>query len=419
MTIATSTHVKIRANSDGYDKIPTSIFNNFRQELEVDNQYPLVLQRAASSEAKLPSYIDNGCDDGIDIDIIDDIDTLSISSSDDSFIIGSEYYNTQHHVVNSSFDSFIRIDDSDYDSIASYNSDDIIMLSSPSSQQQQRLATVESGIALSDLETSSPTSSPTSSSRPKMEKSPSDNGCRSSMAFLPPLHPSSSSSNSHGALLPQSNDSTTNAVAEQQRTHRANDNNMSSSSYYSLDAGKHGFLTHHTPAASVDSLVFQYQDDIVLVPKSGEGGGEGEEEEEEEEANTPPIAHGTSVEVDGRELSPRCILPYQERKRLMELEEDDHNGEHSRESSSSSSPGRFLELEEKDQKDAQDQQQQGQQHPEKVTASKSRVSDEGLSSPKAECFTRLFARVTKKAKKSRRKISRMRRFCMSWMMKKN
>jgi len=470
MTIATpSPRNKIRANSNGYVSIPTSIFNNFRQELEIDdNRYPLALKRAASSEAKLPSYIDNGCDDDIDIDIdiIDDTDTLSISSSDDSFVTGSFHNddddndennnNTQRHAVNSSFDSFIRTDDSDYDGVTNYNSD--------MSSQPRRLATVESGIALSDLDmTEKKTSSSSSSS--KMGKSPSDMGCRSSMAFLPPLHPNPSGSDSHDVLCAEQQ--------QQHRTHRTNNdsNNMSSSSYYSLDAGKHGFLTHHTPADSVDSLVFQYQD----VPTSE---GRGEEEEEEEDTNTPPIATGTSVEMNGWELSPRCILPYQERKRLMELEEDDHEGEHSRESSSSSSSGRFLELEEEAKKDGQDQ-----QHPaEEVTESESGVSDEGkvvegggstikgvetssmygreesnaidcgspkeyetttiataepgqaktntnnegnndqspttlpptrtgLPSPKAGCFTRLFARATKKAKNSRGKISsRMRRF---------
>ena len=66
----------------------------------------------------MPSYIDNGCDDDIDIDvdIIDDTDRRSIRSLDDSFITGSFHNddendnnnnNTQHNVVNSSFDSFI------------------------------------------------------------------------------------------------------------------------------------------------------------------------------------------------------------------------------------------------------------------------------------------------------------------------
>ena len=106
----------------------------------------------------MPSYIDNGCDDDIDIDvdIIDDTDRRSIRSLDDSFITGSFHNdddndnnnnNTQHNVVNSSFDSFIQTDDSDYDGIANYNSD--------MSYQPQRLATVESGIALSDLDKTS------------------------------------------------------------------------------------------------------------------------------------------------------------------------------------------------------------------------------------------------------------------------
>jgi len=449
MTIATpSPHVKIRANSDGYDNITnTSIFNNIHQEFELDNQYPLVLKRAASSEAKLPSYIDNGCDDDyIDIDLVDDTDTLSISSSDDSFT-GSECYSNnnntqqQQHVVNSSFDSFIR---TDLDGIA-YNSD------MSSQQPQQRLATVESGIALSDLDLAEKKKKKTSmatTSSPKMGKSRPDIGCRSSMAFLPPLHPSSSSvsNNSHGVLLSpsslsQSNDSTT-TVAEQQRTHRAN--SISSSSYYSLDAGKHGFLTHHTPADSVDSLVFQY-------PTSEVGGGEvEEEEEEEEETNTPPIpmAHGTSVEMNGWELSPRCILPYQERKRLMELEEEVvRNGGRVTESESGvsdegggGSPTKDDETNSmygREESDAIDYDAPEKDEtattatavPGQATSNTNNEGNNdqsppptpppaGLSSPKAS-FTRLFAKVTKEAKKSRGKISRMRRFCMGWMMKKN
>jgi hypothetical protein len=72
---------------------------------------------------------------------------------------------------------------------------------------------------------------------------------------------------------------------------------QTTNSYYSVDAGKHGFLTHNKDHSLNDD------NDSV--------------------ANGSLVLKYEPEDLPQRQTTPPCILPYHERKRLMELEHEE------------------------------------------------------------------------------------------------
>jgi len=228
MVVSTMTevpHGKARANSTdatGYNNnSDDSHHDDNNQLLDYNNDYAL-RQRATSSEAQLPS----------------------------------QSHSHDNHLNNSDHGSSISITSSSCDGSndSSTRSPTRPTLQRHNSYNTKRLQTIESGIALADSANNSPHGTP-----------------------KPPLHPSN---NNNGTLL-HSPDTLSSAdkvvidkpdaISQRNSSHQSQHSSISHYSYYSVDAGKHGFLSQGDDSDSVNyngcdydagsangSLVFKY-----------------------------------------------------------------------------------------------------------------------------------------------------------------
>mmetsp|Transcript_34027 Transcript_34027/g.62611 ORF Transcript_34027/g.62611 Transcript_34027/m.62611 type:complete len:685 (-) Transcript_34027:237-2291(-) len=368
MTLSPPPHtIKTRANSsdDYYGNTDATDFD-------------CPLQRAASSEAQLPSYHSG---------------SLSISSDDDIYNSGtSQHENNYHYNTLQHHDSFnhsstkpqqplpaaaqitrAKSDSSHNDSSTTTKSR---LLQTTPHSGMKRLQTIESGIALAQQD---PTVGGASSSPPKRHTS-----------MIQQQHHSPQCQSPHTGNLettsPQGNAS---PLLPPRHLLPSSDY-----SYYSVDAGKHGFLNQHHPivhsndndsdVGSIDgnssngSLVFKYlpgeetppaeyalpasilrvygvECDEAAPTFSTENGNRIQWHRTEREGSCVSNGSRSSIVfdvehgIDGtnespnearndkdtikrgsppnnlsslRDLSPKRILPYHERKRLMELEEE-------------------------------------------------------------------------------------------------
>ena len=188
----------------------------------------------------------------------------------------------------------------------------------------KRLQTIESGIALAQQD---PTVGGASSSPPKqhnsmiqpqhhspqcqsrhpvnLETNKSPQG--SASPLLPPRHPCDGHNGSLPPMIPQIGSMDT-PDYQILRTRL-----LSDSSYYSVDAGKHGFLTHHDQHDNYGGYYNNNNDsDVGSIDGNSSNGSLVFKYVPEQETPLAQYALPASIR----------ILPYHERKRLMEFEEE-------------------------------------------------------------------------------------------------
>ena len=201
-----------RANSED--------INNVNEQQNLTNSY--ALQRASSSDPKLPTQ--------------SNIRRDSISSEETDSV-----YNAttppRHLISNGSVSSSV--------------------MSTPTylNEKTSRLQTIESGLSLADQQQAA------KSPKPPLH-SPHRSSSNSSSSLLPPIPNEEDDDKRINSILPQ-------ITLQRQTSHQSQ---QSTTSYYSVDAGKHNFLSYNTPNpylsgdndsinthVSNGSLVFKYQ----------------------------------------------------------------------------------------------------------------------------------------------------------------
>mmetsp|Transcript_16861 Transcript_16861/g.27414 ORF Transcript_16861/g.27414 Transcript_16861/m.27414 type:complete len:517 (-) Transcript_16861:31-1581(-) len=321
MTASPPPHtIKARANSsDGY----------YGNTDSADFDYSL--QLAASSEAQLPYHSGS----------------LSISSDDDIYNSGTSQHENHyhenklqhHHSFNHSSTKPAQISraksDGTHDNSCTTARSRLLQTTPTTHSGTKRLHTIESGIALVELaaqqdstidgaSSSSPKQgshyismiqqqqhSPQCQSHHPVSNQETNKSPKGSVSLMrPPRHPSDYSDSHNGSLstmIPQVGSMNTPDHQILRTRH------LSDSSYYSVDAGKHGFLTHHDQHDNYGGYYNNNNDsDVGSV-----------------DANS---ANGSLVfkHLPGQETTPaECalpasirILPYHERKRLIELDDE-------------------------------------------------------------------------------------------------
>jgi len=202
-----------RANSED--------INNANEQQNLTNSY--ALQRASSSDPKLPTQ--------------HNIRRDSISSEESDSV-----YNAttppRHLISNGSVSSSV--------------------VSTPTylNEKTSRLQTIESGLSLADQQAAA-----AKSPKPPLH-SPHRSSSNGSSSLLPPIPNEEDDNKTSNSILPQ-------ITLQRQTSHQSQ---QSTTSYYSVDAGKHNFLSYNTPNPNLSgdndsinthvsngSLVFKYQ----------------------------------------------------------------------------------------------------------------------------------------------------------------
>ena len=205
-----------RANSEDINTIPE------HNEQNLINGY--ALQRASSSDPKLPTQ--------------NNIRRDSVSSEEDLYN-RSPTTPTPHLISNGSVSSSV--------------------ISTPTylNEKTSRLQTIESGLSLADQQQAT-----AKSPKPPLHSPHRSNSNSSSSSLLPPIPNEEDDDKRSNSILPQ-------ITLQRQASHQSQ---QSTTSYYSVDAGKHNFLSYNTPNPNLTgdndsinthvsngSLVFKYQ----------------------------------------------------------------------------------------------------------------------------------------------------------------
>jgi len=211
-----------RANSED--------INNANEQQNLINSY--ALQRASSSDPKLPTQNNNTHD------MHNNNIRRDSMSSEESDSIYNATTPPRHLISNGSVSSSA--------------------MSTPTylNENTSRLQTIESGLSLADQQAAA-----AKSPKPPLH-SPHRSSSNGSSTLLPPIPNEEDDNKTSNSILPQ-------ITLQRQTSHQSQ---QSTTSYYSVDAGKHNFLSYNTPNPNISgdndsinthvsngSLVFKYQ----------------------------------------------------------------------------------------------------------------------------------------------------------------